>query len=345
MKYDNVLLKDICCPFCQASEGKSLYTVTASEAATHFILPWQNPEKYNLLEAHLRCLWNQDICQIVICLSCNGVFSLPFVAGDKRFYDLACEQTVYPQEKWEFTRALDWLFQEVEKSKLLDTNVLEIGAGDGGFLRKVIASGIDSKNIAAIEYSDRGRNSLEDLELNCVLFDDIPSTTLLMQWKDKFDFIFMFQVLEHMDDLDTKLTFLRKCLRPQGQIIIAVPNPKKIYFNELNGALLDMPPHHISRFNDSAIHSLAKRNSFEIELVEIEPLDKLKEFRNFCFSRHFRSMQSRNSLAALIAQLPSKFRIRRIGERFYRAITLPVNAMYLPKIEDGESQLAVLQKM
>jgi SAM-dependent methyltransferase len=345
MKYNNTLLKGICCPFCQASEGSSLYTVTASEAATHFVLPWHNLEKYQQLEKHIRNLWNQTSCQVVCCVSCQGVFSLPFVAGDKKFYDLAYERTEYPEEKWEFTKAVEWLSREFKASKISEVKVLEIGAGKGSFLNKVIEIGVFPGNISAIEYSDWGREQLKSLNLNEVLHESIPSNKLLSKWQDKFDFVFMFQVLEHLDELDSKLKFLYSCLRPQGQIIFAVPNPQAIYFNELNGALLDMPPNHISRFSEASIQKLAIRNLLDVKLFEVEPLDKLGAYREFCYYRYLRGIQARHTVASLIARLPSKLKIRRLFEKLYRTISLLVNARFLGKIKEGSSQLVVIQKL
>jgi|GEM_PF-1117103 len=342
MKYDNVLIQGVCCPFCKATEGKSLYTVTAAQSATHFVLPWHNAEKHKQLEKHIISLWHQDTCQLICCSSCAGVFCWPFVAGDKEFYDLAYERSGYPQNKWEFKKAVDWTSNN--KSEFPDIKVLEIGAGDGAFLSKIIEIGINPENIEAIEYSDYGRNKLHELKISNVLTENIPSSYLFSKWQNKFDFIFMFQVLEHLGDLDTKLEFLRSCLRSQGKIIFAVPNPLATYFNEVNDALLDMPPNHISRFSEGAIKELAQRNLFEVKSIEFEPLDKLSRYKQFCQYKYLRSTQFRYTLASLVSQLPSKWKIRGICSRIYRQILLLVNIMYLTKIKYSSSQLVVLQK-
>jgi SAM-dependent methyltransferase len=323
-----------------------LYTVTASEAATHFILPWQNRDRYEQLKEHIRDLWNQNTCQVVCCKSCSGVFSWPFVAGDKNFYDLAYARSGYPQEKWEYKRALEFLLKTVPTPKLSEINVLEIGAGNGAFIKKIIAAGVNPGNISAIEYSDYGRKELEKLNLKLIFFESVPSENLRSIWTSEFDFIFMFQVLEHLDELDGKLTFLRSCLRDKGQLICAVPNPEKIYFNELNGALLDMPPNHISRFSEASVKNLAARNLFELKDFEVEPLENtLEEFKVFCKYRYLKSSQSRYTLASLISRLPSRWKIRLVFQILYLGLTLTLNATYRSKIRSGSSQLSVLQKV
>jgi SAM-dependent methyltransferase len=346
MKYDNLSLENVCCPFCKDTKGVLLYTVTASEAATHFILPWQNRDRYEQLKEHIRDLWNQNTCQVVCCKSCSGVFSWPFVAGDKIFYDLAYTRSGYPQEKWEYKRALEFLLKTVPTPKLSEINVLEIGAGNGAFIKKILAAGVNPGNISAIEYSDYGRKELETLNLKLISFESVPSEKLRSIWRGEFDFIFMFQVLEHLDELDGKLTFLRSCLRDKGQLICAVPNPEKIYFNELNGALLDMPPNHISRFSEASVQNLAARNLFELKDFEVQPLENtLEEFKVFCTYKYLKNSQSRYTLASLISRLPSIWKIRGAFQKLYFGLTLTFNAAYISKIRSGSSQLSVLQKV
>jgi SAM-dependent methyltransferase len=323
-----------------------LYTVTASEAATHFILPWQKRDRYEQLKEQIRDLWNQNTCQVVCCKSCSGVFSWPFVAGDKKFYDLAYSRSGYPQEKWEYKRALEFLLQTVPTPKLSKINVLEIGAGNGAFIKKIIAAGVNPVNISAIEYSDYGRKELEKLNLKLISFESLPSEKLMSIWRGEFDFIFMFQVIEHLDDLDGKLTFLRSCISEKGQLICAVPNPERIYFNELNGALLDMPPNHISRFSKASFENLAARNLFELKDFEVQPLEnKLEEFKEFCTYKYLKNSQSRFTLASLISRLPSVWKIRGAFQKLYFGLTLILNAIYISKIRSGSSQLSVLQKV
>jgi SAM-dependent methyltransferase len=240
---------------------------------------------------------------------------------------------------------LKWLSREFKVSKISAVNVLEIGAGKGSFLKKVIEIGVLHGNISAIEYSDWGREQLNSLHLNEVSPESMPSDKLLSKWQGKFDFVCMFQVLEHLDELDSKLKFLYSCLRPQGQIIFAVPNPQAIYFNELNGALLDMPPNHISRFSEASLQKLARRNLLEVNFFEVEPLDKLSAYREFCYYRYLRGTQAKLTVASLIARLPSKLKIRRLFEKLYRTISLLVNAVYFGKIREGSSQLVVIQKL
>ena len=62
--------------------------------------------------------------------------------------------------------------------------------------------------------------------------------------------------------------FEKNLLSKNGEILIAVPNEEIIKFNELNGALLDMPPNHIGRWSKKTffkyfLKSLSSLKSYE----------------------------------------------------------------------------------
>lgn len=343
MKYTCSLIENVCCPFCNSKKGELLYTVTSSEAATHFVLPWKDKERYEKLQYHIETLWSQDTCDIVRCQSCAGIFSFPFVAGDKTFYNLAFDREKYPQEKWEYDRALNLLIESYG-SKISDISILEIGAGDGAFLKKLIANGAKPDNVSVIEYSDVARDRLNKLNLSSISNDHIPSQQLQKNWENKFDCILMFQVLEHLDNLDDKLGFLHNCLKDGGQLIFTVPNPDLTEFNEINGALLDMPPNHLSRLSKTSTEKIGHKNLFKFKFFEKEPSDKINQFKYFCIYKYWRRSQFNYSVASYIARL-SNAKIKRMIEVIYLIFLAVVNIKYLPKMNFGSSQLIIFEKM
>jgi SAM-dependent methyltransferase len=86
-----------------------------------------------------------------------------------------------------------------------------------------------------------------------------------------FDAIFMFQVVEHMDGLDSLFARLFQLLRDDGLMFIAVPNPKWITFLEQNDIWLDIPPNHIGRWLPAAFQILGVRHRLRLDRHEIEP--------------------------------------------------------------------------
>ena len=113
----------------------------------------------------------------------------------------------------------------------------------------------------------------------------------------------LFQVLEHLDDIDNLFAQLARLARKNASIFISVPNPERIEFDELNGALLDMPPNHIGRWHESCFHHLCQRHGWQLLHHQVEPFNFRMMFRQFVTYRYLRQSQVNNSLANSIIRL------------------------------------------
>ena len=140
-------------------------------------------------------------------------------------------------------------------------NLLDIGAGTGDFLAYAKSK---KWEVVGIEPSQKAK----DLALKKgVLF--VKSTEELSD--NSFDVITMFHVLEHVEDLDKQLSELKRISKPNGIIIIAVPNFKSYdanYYKEF-WAAYDVP-RHIWHFSKIAIQKLFSEK--EIELIKTKPM-------------------------------------------------------------------------
>jgi SAM-dependent methyltransferase len=289
LKYKNIA-SIAHCPVCQCIKAQILWTVSSKRAALHFVSPIEDPERYERLRNHLHNLWGKETSDIVKCNFCEFVYSYPYIPGDKLFYDLAFVRSDYPQCKWEFEVAL----QLVKKTEISSPRILELGAGDGAFIKRLTHSNIEKENIVAFEYSEYGSKNIQKLGVNCFVDDirNVPQFNL----GGKFDYIFMFQALEHMGDICGLLEYLRSLLNTGGQIIFAVPNEKRIEFNELNDALLDMPPNHIGRWNKTAFEIYANRNGFELISHQYENINTIRELVRFMIYRFLKRSQNIKSI-------------------------------------------------
>ena len=135
-----------------------------------------------------------DTCNIVRCDSCDFCYSSPYVAGDKDFYTLAFQRDHYPKWKWEHQMSYDVLTQRQKPFRLL-----ELGAGDGAFIKRITPALTPKEQVLATEFSAYGSQQITDHGVRC-LSQDIRgfSTT---EPDTKFDAICLFQVLEHSDRL------------------------------------------------------------------------------------------------------------------------------------------------
>jgi SAM-dependent methyltransferase len=256
------------CPVCHSGESRKVYDLSAAEAAQHFVLREQSADRNRQLEMHIRRLWAADHCSIHRCAVCGFGFAHPYIAGDVAFYNLAYERTGYPGDKWEYRRTLE----ELSSMGFLGRRILEAGSGFGMFLDRIANRYVPRSGITALEYSDQAIEVLRQKNYS-VLQQDLRT----MDMPGPLDAIFLFQVLEHLDGLDRLFARLAELLCDGGALFIAVPNPKRMWFNEENGSLLDCPPNHIGRWSPDALRTIGSRHGLRLERHETEPFS-LRDF-------------------------------------------------------------------
>jgi SAM-dependent methyltransferase len=218
---------------------------------------------------------------------------------------------------------------------------LEIGAGDGAFVKHLIHAGVPRRAITALEYSTHGiavmRSSFPGVDVRHG--DDLPALG-----DGLFSHVFLFQVLEHLSDVNSFISQLGRLLREHGLVFISVPNPRRIEFNELNGLLLDMPPNHVSRFADGAVKTLSSRNGLSLERLVDQEFSWTAVVPQYLQFRYKRLAQNRRSIPARIdARLGGAS--RKIAGGLFALTLLPEALLKLrARRMIGNSRLFVLQK-
>jgi 2-polyprenyl-3-methyl-5-hydroxy-6-metoxy-1,4-benzoquinol methylase len=146
-------------------------------------------------------------------------------------------------------------------SQSLKGNLLDIGAGTGDFL--VVAKNNGWK-ITGIEPGEKPKaiavnkgvsfaNDLSELENN------------------SFDIITMWHVLEHVPNLEFQIKELKRLLKPNGTILIAVPNFNSFDANYYGKfwAAFDVP-RHLWHFSKTAIDKLFSKEN--LQLIQVVPM-------------------------------------------------------------------------
>lgn len=173
-------------------------------------------------------------------------------AGDGLFYKALSEHPWYYEDtKWEFDKAMEFVKH--------DSRLLEIGSGGGAFLER--ASKIAGEAIG-LEYSEVAFELSRRKGLNvklCEVQDYVEEDC-------DFDVVCSFQVMEHVDDIKGIIDASLKLLKPNGTLIISVPNNSG-YLKNLDRSWLNMPPHHLNLWNVESIKKLS--TIFPMELQEI----------------------------------------------------------------------------
>ncbi|MGJ5674891.1 MAG: class I SAM-dependent methyltransferase [Nostochopsis sp.] len=271
------------------------------------------------------------------CEDCGFGYASPYVGGDKKFYDLAYERSGYPTWKFEFQETIDFLSNiSLDREKF---SVLEVGAGDGAFLRKLTGI-VSSDSICATEYSDYGAQQIKKLGIEVYQSDFRENN----EWIEKFAAVCMFQVLEHLDNLQAVFQGINRITKENAYLFLAVPNNKIINFNEANGALRDMPPNHIGRYTQNSFALIADRFGWEIKGYKVEQANSEQFLSQFSEYVYLRKTQSDNTLDHLIEShriLKKLFRKQRINylKKLHREKILK----YFQEI-GGNSQWVVMQK-
>ncbi len=331
---------DGACPACGGRELATVLEVGSRQAAQHFVLAEAEPERHQALERHIRTLWGGDHCRVLQCVACGLGHAEPLVGGDAVFYGLAYRRTHYPVDKWEHARTLASLAALPRRPRTL----LEVGAGDGAFLRRLPAAGLPAEGLFATEYSDYGRAAVQALGIRCEAIDlrDLPP-----EHDGRYDALCLFQVLEHLDRPDQAFERLARLSSAGASLYVGVPWSRRVDFFERNGALLDMPPNHLTRWTREALRRFGERHGWRLaeHEVEVEPWRPLA--RRFLSYRYQRAAQAPGSIANRIRSLPAS-PLRLALDAAWVALTLPAAAPALARLRrgaGGDSQWARFERV
>lgn len=236
------------CPACGGSRCPIIRMHSAKDAATHLVPLQRSTDRHAKLYAELRKLWDGDHVMIRACEECGFGFADPFRAGTPEIYNLitGCDEH-YPRHRFEFRRTLPLL---------RGGRMLEVGAGDGAFLKRVQATG-RFEQLVATEYDDGSVRKLRAIENVTVHQGDIQ-TLATETSPGSFDAICMFQVLEHMDRIQEVMAALDRLLTSGGDVFVSVPNPARTELQERETGFWDMPPNHIGRWTIRALSAAVK---------------------------------------------------------------------------------------
>jgi SAM-dependent methyltransferase len=198
---------------------------------------------------------------ILKCEKCDLVFT------DQSFIETAPKELYfdgyYGEKKSESlpNRLANGIFQRERQSltisKTKPKKVLDVGCGDGTYLRYL------PRGIHAFGYepSEAGRHSLERHKIS---YFDINSVS--PSDRGTFDLITLWQSFEHVDDPDELLEKLKPLLAPGGRIFLSVPHISS-FQAKLFGAYwfhLD-PTRHLFHYSVPTLKTVMARNGLEVE--------------------------------------------------------------------------------
>lgn len=155
----------------------------------------------------------------------------------------------------------------INSFKTTDKNLLDVGCGTGDFLLICKNNGW---KVTGVEPSAKAKISAEN-KLNGKSASEIKSEINQINNEAQFDVITLWHVLEHVPNLEVYISTLKKLLKPNGVLIVAVPNFKSYDANHYKQfwAAFDVP-RHLWHFSKKSIHLLFEKH--EMNVVKILPM-------------------------------------------------------------------------
>jgi 2-polyprenyl-3-methyl-5-hydroxy-6-metoxy-1,4-benzoquinol methylase len=171
------------------------------------------------------------------CNTCDLHYYSPAIFGSESFYEqLQKHDWYYLDNKQEYITASRYIGAG-------DT-VLEVGCGKGAFAKL-----INTDNYVGLELSRNAQAMAEEKGINVLNeFIETHSAT----HRGNYDVVCSFQVLEHVPDPCSFIDACMACLRPGGILILSVPSEDS-FLSIAENTILNMPPHHLTRWTDNAL--------------------------------------------------------------------------------------------
>lgn len=140
-----------------------------------------------------------------------------------------------------------------------EKKLLDIGCGTGDFLKVAKAN---QWTVCGIEPNEQAR-IIANKKSNNAVFDSAHLQTLTPY---SFDVITLWHVLEHLPNLEAHIATFEALLKPNGRLVIAVPNYNSYDANYYNRfwAAFDVP-RHLWHFSQTAISKLVRKHNMIVQ--------------------------------------------------------------------------------
>ena len=191
------------------------------------------------------------------CGECDLEFFDPPAAGSADLYrQLETFDWYYEPEKPEFSIALGLIPD--------GASVLEVGSGAGAFAVRLPVRcryvGLELNPSAAAKAKAAG------IDVRVETLDEHLAAN-----GSRYDVVCSFQVLEHVPDPRGFLSGCARAVEAGGQVLIGVPSADS-FASSLPDFILDMPPHHVTRWSDRCLREAASPAGLEFAQVLPERL-------------------------------------------------------------------------
>ncbi len=239
------------CPLCGSSEKNNSEPVNVRK------LVWLYKRMTGYDCNHLF----EDDLALDDCGGCGLRFFSPLVGGDEGFYNSL--------------QRFDWYYMEGKPEYFMAQDhispgdvVLDVGCGRGAFSKFV-----EQKNgkFFGLDFSQNAKKIAAE---NGIIVENISIQEYADKHPESVDVVTSFQVAEHVSDVKGFIEGKLKCLKVGGKMIIAVPSESS-FLSQVTNGILNMPPHHITRWSDEVFEFIAKNYGLSLLSIEHERLQNV----------------------------------------------------------------------
>jgi len=244
------------CPVCAAGQQRPLEKI--------------NLEEQHLLYAPADSALRQQLTreaeksaasyQMLRCERCRLEFAWPLRSPPATWYAAAYGAlNLYPESRWEFQFCLQALNEG-------DT-VFEFGCGIGVFMRLCVAEGIHP---VGVDFSTTAVESCRKKGLKA--FELEIKTALPQEFRQCATQVVAFHLLEHLDEPRVLFERAAEVARQGARFWVAVPSERRLTRQRGLVDFLDQPPHHMTRWNQSALEKVGQTTGWMLTRIQHEPM-------------------------------------------------------------------------
>jgi SAM-dependent methyltransferase len=218
------------------------------------------------------------------CSTCATVFVDPVPSAD--VLDAAYPDDFYGKRRSDTERIEEWFLSRRLRlcGPIAGRSVLDVGSGDGKFLRRAVAAG--ARRVIGVEPSANGRKLAAGASIDSVA--DVGD----LDTDDRYDLVTLWQVFEHVPDPRRLGQALVERLAPGGRLLLSLPNVESFEAERFGGDWfhLDVPRHLVfppSRTLRTVFEELGVRHVETVPFsVEYGPFGLMQSVLNRIGKRH-----------------------------------------------------------
>ena len=233
------------CPLCGSEQSSLVETMDAREIDRAY------RKSYGI-----ETRFSTDTLHYLRCGRCQLRFFDPPSDGDADLYvQLQRHDWYYIADKSEFAVAGRYL--------PATGKVLEVGAGKAAF-----ATIVGKDRYVGLEFNDA---AIARAKADGIVLHKEMVQAHAAAHRGGYGAVVSFQVLEHVADPKGFVEACVEALAPGGHLILAVPDHEGLCGLAQNN-ILDMPPHHVSHWNEQVLRYLGEHHGLAVVAIEREPV-------------------------------------------------------------------------